>query len=47
MFLYFVYNVNGDQYTGAWLHNKKHGRWVVECSVNNYCFICSHILFTM
>ena len=24
-----VYNVNGDQYTGEWLHNKKHGRQVV------------------
>ena len=30
--LHTVYSVNGDEYTGEWLNNKKHG--IV------YCFVC-------
>ena len=32
-----VYSVNGDEYTGDWLDNKKHGKLVLWfCTSTNY-----------
>jgi len=33
-----VYNVNGDRYTGAWLHNKKHGKGTQKWSSSGHLY---------
>ena len=34
-----IYSVNGDQYTGEWLDNLKHGTWF-NCFRCKYCPRC-------
>jgi len=37
--LHTVYSINGDEYTGEWLNNKKHG-------IDIFLLIaCKHVLF--
>lgn len=36
-----VYSVNGDQYTGDWLNNKKHGRQLFFYKINLFKLVIS------